>query len=55
MLHYMIFPYFVGFFIGTQIGKGIERSNNSHYHHTDKIIKLENKIKDYETLLGKMN
>ena len=48
MLHYMIFPYFIGFFIGSQIGTGIERTNNSYYNHKDKIIKLENKIKEYE-------
>jgi hypothetical protein len=51
----MLFHYFFGLFIGTQVGKGIERSNTSYYHHTDKIINLEMKIKEYERLLGKIN
>jgi len=46
--------YFVGLFIGTQIGKGVERSNTKYYHHTERIIMLEDKIKDYERLFGKM-
>jgi hypothetical protein len=45
--------YFIGLFLGTQIGIGIERTNNYHYKHTEKIIKLENKIKEYENLYGK--
>ena len=48
----MLFPYFVGLFIGTQIGKGFERINNKYYYHTDRIITLENKIKQYEELVG---
>ena len=44
----MLFPYFLGLLIGMQIGKGIERTNNSYYRHIDKIIELENKIKEYE-------
>jgi len=50
----MFFPYFVGLFIGTQIGKGFERTNNFYYHHTEKITNLENKIKEYERLLTKI-
>ena len=50
----MLFPYFVGLVIGMQIGKGIERTNNSYYRHTDKIIGLENKIKKYERMYGKI-
>jgi hypothetical protein len=51
----MFFPYFVGVCVGIFIGKGNERANNSYYHHTDKIINLENKLKDYERLFGKIN
>lgn len=47
----MLFPYFVGLFIGIQIGKGHERTNNLYYHHIETIIKLENKIKEYEQRL----
>jgi hypothetical protein len=49
----MLFPYFVGLFIGTQIGKGFERTNNKYYHHTDRIITLENRIKEYENKIKK--
>jgi hypothetical protein len=51
----MLFPYLIGLCIGMQIGKGIERTNTSYYHHIEKIIKLESKIKEYEHLFGKMN
>jgi len=51
----LLFHYIVGLFIGTQIGKGNERNKNFYYHHTDKIINLEMKIKEDERLLGKMN
>jgi hypothetical protein len=51
----MLFPYFVGLIIGTQIGKRFERINTSYYRHTEKIINLENKIKEYERLCDKMN
>jgi len=51
----MFFPYFVGVCVGIFIGKGNERANNSYYHHTNKIINLENKVKDYERLFGKIN
>lgn len=44
----VIFHYLIGLFIGTQIGKGIERSKTPYYHHIDTIIKLEKKIKEYE-------
>jgi hypothetical protein len=56
IFHYMLFiPYIVGIVIGIQIGKGCERTNNLYYHHTQKIINLEKKIKEYELLIGKMN
>ena len=48
-----LFPYLVGLFLGTQVGKGFERTNNLYYKHTERIITLENKIKEYECLLGK--
>ena len=51
----MLFPYFVGVCVGIFIGKGNERTNNSYYHHTGKIINLENKLKEYEHLFGKIN
>ena len=50
----IFFPYMVGLFIGIQIGKGIERSNNSYYHHTEKITTLEKQIKEYERQLWSM-
>ena len=49
----MLFSYFIGVFIGIQIGKGIERTNNKYYHHTDRIITLENRIKEYENKIKK--
>jgi hypothetical protein len=51
----MIIHYFIGLFIGMQIGKGNERTNNSYYRHTEKIIDLEKKVKEYESLFGKTN
>jgi hypothetical protein len=51
----MFFPYFVGVCVGIFIGKGNERANNAYYHHAEKIINLENKVKDYERLFGKIN
>ena len=51
----MIIYYFIGLFIGTQIGKGNERTKNSYYRHTEKIIDLEKKVKEYESMFGKMN
>jgi len=51
----MFFPYFVGLCIGIFIGKGNERAKHSYYHHTEKIINLENKLKEYELLFGKIN
>jgi hypothetical protein len=51
----LFIPYIVGIVIGIQIGKGCERTNNLYYHHTQKIINLEKKIKEYELLIGKMN
>lgn len=46
----MLFPYFIGLLIGTQIGISIERLNSAHAHHIDieKITKLEKKITEYE-------
>jgi hexokinase len=44
----IFFPYMVGLFIGIQIGKG---TNNSYYHHTEKITTLEKKLKEYERQL----
>ena len=49
----IFFPYFVGVCVGIFIGKGNERTNNSYYH-TEKIINLENKLKEYEILFGKL-
>ena len=46
--------YFVGLVLGFQIGKGHERVNTKYYNHTDKIMNLEKKIKDYERLYGKI-
>lgn len=51
----LLFHYFFGLFIGSHVGKGFERTNTSYYSHTDKIINLELKIKEYERLLGKMS
>jgi len=51
----MFFPYFIGLFIGIQIGKGYEKTNSLYYYHIDKIINQENKIKEYENLFGKIN
>jgi hypothetical protein len=54
LLVYMLFHYFVGLFLGINIGKAHERAHNSHYYfHTEKITKLENKIREYERLFGK--
>lgn len=50
----MLFHYFVGLYVGIFIGKANERAHSSYYH-TEKIIKLENKIKEYEGLFGKIN
>ena len=51
----MLFPYIARLFLGTQIGKGNEKNKNFYYQHTDKIINIEMKIKEYERTLGKMN
>jgi hypothetical protein len=45
----MVFPYFVGLYLGIMIGKA------NGIGHTEKIIKLENKLKEYERLFGKIN
>jgi hypothetical protein len=55
MVASLIFPYFVGLFLGIQIGEGFERTNNKYYQHTEKIIKLEKKVKEYEQILEKNN
>jgi|688.fasta_scaffold171401_2 hypothetical protein len=54
-IYMLLFHYIFGLFIGTQIGKGNERNKNSYYHHTEKIVNLELKIKEYERLLSKKN
>lgn len=46
--------YFIGLVLGFQMGKGNERVNTKYYNHTDTIMNLENKIKNYETLYGKI-
>ncbi len=50
----MLFHYFCGLFIGINIGKAYERSHTSYYHHTEQIVKLEKKLKEYERLFGKI-
>jgi len=50
----MLFPYFVGVCVGIFIGKETGRTNKSYYN-TEKIINLENKLKEYELLFGKIN
>ena len=50
----MLFHYFVGLYVGIIIGKANERGHSSYYYHTEKIINLENKIKEYERLFGKI-
>ena len=47
----MLIPYVTGLFLGILIGQGFERTNNQYYNHTEKIIKLEDKIKEYEKLM----
>ncbi len=42
----MLFPYIIGLFIGTQIGKSIERTRPCYYTFTDKIMILESKIEE---------
>lgn len=50
----MFFYYIVKLFLGIQIGKGIERTNNNnYYHHKYRINNLELKVKDYERLFKK--
>ena len=51
----MIFPYFVGLWIGINLGKTYERTHSSYYFHIEKISILENKLKEYERLFGKIN
>ena len=52
----MLFHYFAGICVGMWIGKANERAHNSYYYyHTAKIINLENKLKEYERLFGKIN
>jgi hypothetical protein len=47
------FPYFIGLFLGTQIGIGIERTNAHYYKYKEQIINLDNKLKEYERLMGR--
>jgi hypothetical protein len=47
----MLLPYFVGICVGICI----EKANNSHYYNREKIINLENKLKEYERFFGKIN
>jgi hypothetical protein len=51
----MILPYFVGLWLGINLGKTYERTHTSYYFHTEKISNLENKLKEYERLFGKIN
>ena len=50
--------YFVGLFIGTQLGIGLgigfERINKYHCNHIEKIVKLEKRLKEYERMYGKL-
>jgi hypothetical protein len=53
---YMILPYLSGLCLGICLGKANERAYSSYYYyHTEKIIILENKLKEYERLFGKLN
>ena len=50
------FAYFIGVCVGIFIGTRNERINNKYYnHHTEKIINLENKIKEYKSLIENIN
>ena len=51
----MLFPYCVGLCLGIFIGKEHERINTKYHKHEGIIINLENKIKKYENLFGKIN
>jgi hypothetical protein len=51
----MLFPYFLGLFIGAQLENFYERTNSNYYEYTEKIVKLESKVKEYECLFGKNN
>ncbi len=52
----MFLPYLAGMWLGLCLGKANEVAYRSYYYyHTEKIIKLENKIKEYERLFGKIN
>jgi hypothetical protein len=52
----MFLPYLAGMCLGMCLGKANESAYRSYYYyHTEKIIKLENKIKEYERLFGKIN
>ena len=53
---YMILPYLSGLCLGICLGKANERAYSSYYYyHTEKILILENKLKEYERLFGKFN
>jgi hypothetical protein len=49
----MYFPYFLGLFIGAQLGRVYEKTNSNYYEHTEKIMKLESKVKEYECFFSK--
>ena len=52
----MILPYFAGLSLGMFLGTANTKAYKSYYcYHTEKIITLENKIKEYERLFGKIN
>jgi hypothetical protein len=49
----MFLPYLAGMWLGMCLGKANEITHTSY--HREKIIKLENKIKEYERLFGKID
>ena len=52
----MILPYLAGLCLGMCLGKANGREYRSYYtYHTEKIMKLENKLEEYERLFGKLN
>ena len=52
---YMILPYFAGLCLGMCLGQTNKQAYRSYYYyHTEKIIKLENKLQEYERLFGKL-
>ncbi len=49
----MFLPYLAGIWVGMCIGKANEITYTSH--NKEKLIQLENKLKEYERLFGKIN